>query len=47
MPCTTNPALDAMKRNNALTILTCAAALETLSGRLDMLIPTVPSELPS
>ena len=34
-----------MKRNIALTILNCAAALVMLGGCFDMLIPAVPSNL--
>jgi len=34
-----------MRRNSALTILNCAAALVMLGGCFDMLIPAVPSNL--
>src|SRR5438045_9133113 len=37
--------LDAMRRNIALTILNCAAALVMLGGCFDMLIPAVPANL--
>lgn len=34
-----------MKRNIALTLLNCAAALVALGGCFDMLIPAVPANL--